>query len=119
MTGEQSQQRLEIIKDAAKLCRQVWVQTDFDEIDASRDIQDEFASRIATATNTGSVAQFLDNLASKWGVRSIDDPEDEVLDIVERYDADESDVSSNKFLRTVRENNTLTTLMTKKIGDQE
>lgn len=119
MTGNNSEQRLEIIKDASKIARQVWVETDFDEIDASRDIQDEFASRIATATNTGTVAQFLDNLASKWGVRSIDDPNDEIVDLVEKYDLGEADVSSNKFLRTVRENNTLTVLMVKNQGDQE
>jgi hypothetical protein len=102
---------LEIVGDAAHIAHAVWRKTDFDKIDAHRSLDDEFASRIATAALTDSVASFLDRLRKKWGVRAITDSgsdAEEVKELVEEYDQDQT--SARKFLRTVRNNSALVVL---------
>jgi len=99
---------LDIIEDAAVLVYAVWRRTDFDNISSSRDIDDEFASRIATASYTDSITSFMSRLATKWGVRSIHD-HDDVRDLIRKYD-EQDEYSARRFLRTVRDNNALVVL---------
>ena len=101
---------LDIVQDAATLTYAVWRRTDFDQIDAARDLDDEFASRIGTAAYTDSVASFLDRLATKWGVRSVAEQDGEVRDVIRRYDGDTPEYTNRDFLRTVRQNNALVVL---------
>lgn len=101
---------LDIVQDAATIAYSIWRRTDFDQIDAHRDLDDEFASRIGTAAYTDSVASFLDRLAEKWGVRSVSDQDGDVRDVVHRYDSDEGPHRSRDFLRTVRQNSALVVL---------
>jgi len=108
-TGQRSE--LEMIEDAAALLWPVWSRTDWDQFkDSGRNPQDEFASRVRTAADTSSVANFISRLADKWGVRSFydtDEADDTIREIVERYDRDASRAQQRKFLRTVRQNNRL------------
>jgi len=101
---------LDIVQDAASIAYAVWRRTDFDNIDAARDLDDEFASRIGSAAYTNSVASFLERLAAKWGVRSVGEQDGDVRDIVHRYDGDGGDRASRDFLRTVRQNKALVVL---------
>lgn len=101
---------LDIVQDAATLAYAVWRRTDFDNIDAARDLDDEFASRIGTAAYTDSVASFLERLATKWGVRSVGEQDGGVREVVHRYDGDDSDATARDFLRTVRQNKALVVL---------
>jgi len=107
--GDRSE--LEMIEDAAALLWPVWSRTDWDQFeDSGRNPQDEFASRVRTAADTSSVANFISRLADKWGVRSFydtDEADDTIREIVERYDRDASRAQQRKFLRTVRQNNRL------------
>jgi DNA-directed RNA polymerase delta subunit len=100
-----------MIEDAAALLWPVWSRTDWDQFeDSGRNPQDEFASRVRTAADTSSVANFISRLADKWGVRSFydtDEADDTIREIVERYDRDASQAQQRKFLRTVRQNNRL------------
>jgi hypothetical protein len=114
MTGN-NQSKLDIVQEASKIARAVWVKTDFDSVSSSRSLDDEFASRISTASYTGSVSDFVNKLCSKWGIRSIDD--EEVLEIVKKYDSGESDVTAREFLRVVRSNSALVVLEMKNNGD--
>lgn len=102
---------LEMIEDAAALLWPVWSRTDWDQFeDSGRNPQDEFSSRVRTAADTSSVANFISRLADKWGVRSFYDTgeaNDTIREIVERYDRDASRAQQRKFLRTVRQNNRL------------
>lgn len=100
---------LDIVQDAATLAYAVWRRTDFDQIDAARNLDDEFASRIGTAAYTDSVSTFLERLAAKWGVRSVGEQNGDVRDVIHRYDGD-SGASSRAFLRTVRQNKALVVL---------
>lgn len=109
MTTTQAED-LDIVQDAATLAYAVWRRTDFDQIDATRSLDDEFASRIGTAAYTGSVASFLDRLAAKWGVRSVGEQDGDVREIVHRYDGDGGDYPARDFLRTVRQNKALVVL---------
>jgi len=104
-----SKTELEIVQDAATLAWSVWCRTDFDNIDTARSLDDEFASRIGTAAYCGSVSSFLDRLATKWGVRSVPDGDDDVRRIVHEYDGD-GDATARDFLRTVRRNKALVVL---------
>jgi len=99
---------LGIIDDAARIAGAVWTRIDHDNLDANRDFQDEFASRIATAAYTDSVASFVDRLTDKAGVRSLDDSD--ILDIVKQYDGDDR---SRAFLKTARNNSALVVLQMK------
>lgn len=99
-----------MVQDAAALTWSVWRRTDFDNINAARSLDDEFASRIGTAAYTSSVASFLDRLSNKWGVRSLPDDDDEVREIIHQYDGDGGAASSRDFLRTVRQNKALVIL---------
>lgn len=101
---------LAIVQDAATIAYAVWRRTDFDKIDAARNLDDEFASRIGTAAYTDSVASFLERLSTKWGVRSVHDQDGDVRDVVRRYDTTDGDVTSREFLRTVRQNKALVVL---------
>lgn len=101
---------LDIVQDAARITYAVWRQTDFDNIDATRSLDDEFASRIGTAAYTDSVASFLDRLATKWGVRSVGEQDGKVRGVVHRYDGDSDSPTSRDFLRTVRQNKALIVL---------
>lgn len=99
-----------MVQDAACIAHAVWRETDFDKISSSRNLKDEFASRIATAAYTDSAASFLDRLLDRWGVRSLSNDAydaEEVRDLVNRYDA-EGD--ARRFLRTVRNNAALVVL---------
>jgi len=109
MTTTQSED-LDIVQDAASIAYAVWRRTDFDNIDAARDLNDEFASRIGTAAYTDTVASFLERLATKWGVRSVGEQDGEVRDVVHRYDSRTGDRTARDFLRTVRQNRTLVVL---------
>lgn len=100
---------LEMVQDAAKIAWAVWRRTDFDEIDAHRNLEDEFASRIATASHCGSASQFIENLTTKWGVRSIDTGDVDVREVVHRYDEAPTSVQ-RRFLSTVRNNSALIVL---------
>lgn len=100
---------LDMVQDAAALAWAVWRRTDFDNINASRSLDDEFASRIGTAAYTDSVASFLDRLADKWGVRSVPSNDGDIRDVIYRYDTDDSG-SARDFLRTVRQNKALVVL---------
>jgi hypothetical protein len=95
-----------MVQDAAELAAAVWTRIDKDQVNASRNLDDEFASRIATAAYTDTVAAFLDRLSSKMGVRSVDDRFD-VKQIVERYDAASN---AKPFLKAVRNNGALVVL---------
>jgi len=101
---------LDIVQDAASIAYAVWRRTDFDNIDAARDLDDEFASRIGTAAYTDTVASFLERLATKWGVRSVDEQDGEVRDVVHRYDSGSDSPTARDFLRTVRQNKALVVL---------
>jgi len=100
---------LEMIQDAATIAYAVFRRTDFDSIDTNRDLDDEFASRIGAAAYTGTVAQFLERLSTKWGVRSVSEHDDGVRATVRRYDSD-GDPRAREFLRTVRNNKALVVL---------
>jgi len=74
-------------------------------------LDDEFASKIATAAHTDSAASFLNRLRKKWGIRSITDrgfDGEEVQELIEEYDSDEQ--TARRFLRTVRNNPALVVL---------
>lgn len=74
-------------------------------------MDDEFASKIATAGHTDTVASFLDRLRKKWNVRAITDDDfdaEEVRDLIEEYDEEER--SARRFLHTVRNNSALVVL---------
>lgn len=109
---------LDIAQDIATLAYAVWRRTDFDRIDACRDLDDEFASRIATAASTNSVASFLDRLASKWGVRSVHDADGTVRKIVHHYDRD-GGPRARDFLRVARQNNALVVLEMNQLQTQD
>ena len=109
MTGKSTSDDLDFVQDAATLAYAVWRRTDFDSIDTARDLDDEFASRLATAAYTGSVASFLDRLASKWGVRSVGEQDGDVRAIIQRYDGD-AGPPARRFLRAVRQNKALVVL---------
>lgn len=96
------------IQDAAAIAYAVFRRTDFDNIDAHRDLDDEFASRIGSAAHTDTVASFAQRLADKWGVRSLADHDGDVHDIIHRYDDGEGDARA--FLRTVRNHKALVPL---------
>jgi len=100
---------LEMVQDAAALGWAVWRRTDFDSVSARRNLDDEFGSKIRSAAYTGSVAQFIDRRANRWGVRALADQDDSVREIVHRYDSD-GGPSARAFLRTVRDNNRLVVL---------
>jgi hypothetical protein len=100
---------LDVVQDAATLAYAVWRRTDFDNIDAARDLDDEFASRIGSAAYTDSVASFLERLATKWGVRSVGDQDGDVREIIHRYDRD-GGPPARRFLRTSRQNKALVVL---------
>lgn len=105
-------EKLEIIEDAAQIAEAVWTKIDFDKISNSRNINDEFASRIATASYTGDITDFVQRLASKMGVRSLKENK-EVVEIVDKYKD-----NSSKFLKTVRNHSTLVVLKMKELrGD--
>lgn len=108
MTHQQTD--LDIVQDAAALAWAIWRRTDFDNIDAARSLDDEFASRIGTAAYTNSVSSFLDRLANKWGVRSFHSNDGDVRSIVRRYDGTDDPASARDFLRTVRQNKALVVL---------
>ena len=108
-TTDTESTELEMIADAAAVAYAVFRRTDFDSIDTHRNIDDEFASRIGTAAYTGSVARFADRLATKWGVRSLDDRDPNVREIIHRYDTD-GGPTPREFLRTIRRNNALVVL---------
>lgn len=99
---------LEKVQDAAAIAYAVFRRTDFDNIDSSRDLDDEFSSRIGTAAHINSVALFAQRLADKWGVRSLADQDGEVREIVHHYDDGEG--SASEFLRTVRNHRALVVL---------
>jgi len=101
---------LDIVQDAASIAYAVWRRTDFDNIDAARDLDDEFASRIGTAAYTDTVASFLERLATKWGVRSVGEQDGDVREIVHGYDGDAGDYAARDFLRAVRQNKALVVL---------
>lgn len=100
---------LDMIADAADIAYAVFRRTDFDSIDTHRNLDDEFASRIGTASYTDTVARFADRLATKWGVRSLDDRGGDVRAIIHRYDTD-GGPPPREFLRAVRRNSALTVL---------
>lgn len=100
---------LAIVADAAAIAYSIFRRTDFDSIDSHRHIDDEFASRIATAAYTDSVASFTDRLATKWGVRSLDTRDGDVREIIHRYDTD-GGPTPREFLRVVRRNSALVVL---------
>lgn len=99
---------LEMIQDAATIAYAVFRRTDFDSIDATRDLDDEFASRIGSAAHTDTVASFAQRLADKWGVRSLTDEHSDVHDIIHHYD--DGDDEAQPFLRTVRNHKALVPL---------
>jgi hypothetical protein len=101
---------LDIVQDGATLAYAVFRRTDFDNIDAHRDLDDEFASRIGMAAYTDTVASFLERLSTKWGVRSVGDQDGDVRDVIHRYDGNETDLKPRDFLRTVRQNKALVVL---------
>ena len=103
----EQQHELDMVQDAATLAYAVWRRTNFDRINATRSLDDEFASRIATAAYTDGVASFVHRLATKWGVRSLGDRDDAVRGIIHEYD-DPADARA--FLRAVRNNSALVVL---------
>lgn len=105
--SESTSAELQRVQDAATIAWGVWRRTDFDRIDAARSLDDEFASRIATAAYTDSVASFTHRLATKWGVRSLSNEDDAVRQTIHDYD-DHGD--SRAFLRAVRNNPALVVL---------
>lgn len=100
---------LDLIADASTIAWAVFRRTDFDSIDTHRNLDDEFASRIGTAAYTDSVARFADRLATKWGIRSLDDRDETVREIIHRYDKS-GGPTPREFLRAVRRNNALVVL---------
>lgn len=100
---------LDMIADAADIAYAVFRRTDFDSIDTHRNLDDEFASRIGTAAYAGTVARFAERLATKWGVRSLDDRDSDVRAIIHRYDTDGGPLP-REFLRAVRRNSALVVL---------
>jgi len=99
---------LDIIQDAATVAYGVFCQTDFDSIDTHRDLDDEFASRVGTAAHTDTVASFAQQLADKWGVRSLADFDGDVREIIHKYD--DGSGNAQRFLRTVRNHKALVPL---------
>jgi hypothetical protein len=99
---------LEMIQDAAVIAYSVFVRTDFESIDAHRDLDDEFASRIGSAAHTNTVASFAQRLADKWGVRSLADHEGDARSVIHKYD--EGDGDARSFLRVVRNHKALVPL---------
>ncbi len=102
-----TQTDLEMIQDAATIAYAVFCRTDFDSVDTHRDLDDEFASRIGGAAQTGTVASFAQRLADRWGVRSLAELDGAVREVVHRYD-DGGD--AQQFLRTVRNHKALVVL---------
>lgn len=100
--------KLDVIEDAAKLVECVWTKIDFDNISNQRNINDEFASRIATAAFTDDVASFVQRLSSKMGVRSIMEDK-KVIEIIERSNND------REFLKIIRNHSTLVVLKMKEM----
>lgn len=98
---------LDMIQDAATIAYAVFRRTDFDNVEAARDLDDEFASRIGAAAHTDTVASFAQRLADRWGVRSLADHSGDVRDTIHRYD-DAGD--ARRFLRTVRNHKALVVL---------
>lgn len=113
MTGNE----LEIVEDASRIAQPVWARTDFDNINSGRNIDDEFASRIATAAYTDTVYDFLSRLCKRWGVRSVADQG--TLRLIEKYDENGGKFNSRDFLRIVRQNSELVVLEMKNGGDKE
>lgn len=99
---------LEMIQDAATVAYSVFRRTDFDAVDTHRNLDDEFASRIGTASHTDTVASFAQRLASKWGVRSLASQDGDVRSIIHYYD--DGNGSAQQFLRTVRNHRALVPL---------
>ena len=92
---------MEIIKDIATVAYSIWRRKDFDKVSNTRDLDDEFASRIRTASQTDSVPDFFENLARKWGIRCPrDDSDSNVLEIVKRYER--NDEMNRRFLHLAR-----------------
>ena len=101
---------LEMVQDAARIAGAVREQVDESKVNAGRNLDDEFASRIATASYTGSVASFVEKLRTKVGVRSIED--EQALELVKQYDGNDQ---SRAFLKTVRNNSALVVLEMKNL----
>lgn len=97
---------LEQMQDAATIAYAVFCQTDFDSIDTHRDLDDEFASRIAAAAQTDSVASFAQRLADRWGMRSLASVNG-VRETIHAYDENDA---AQEFLRTVRNHKALVVL---------
>jgi len=65
------QQELRITQDLAEIADSVWRRIDFDEIDTTRDVSDEFVNAIEDAASVGTILDYPDELAREMDVRSL------------------------------------------------
>lgn len=78
------QEELRITQDLAEIAESVWRRIDFDSIDSSRDIRDEFVNAIEDAASVGNILDYPDELAREMDVRSLGDRSD-AHDVVASY----------------------------------
>lgn len=103
---QKQDEKMKRVKDAAVIADAVWQRIDFDKVNASRNLDDEMTSRIATSAYTDDAASFMERLSSKFGVRQPKESQ-ELIDVIERRNEDD------EFLRTIREHSSLVTLKMK------
>jgi hypothetical protein len=96
---QETSERMTMITDAARIAGAVRNEVDETTINADRDFDDEMVSSVVTAADTGTVAEFFENLRTQLEVRFVDD--EEVPEIVERYD---TGGQARAFLKTARNN---------------
>ncbi len=99
------------IEDASEVICTIYEKIDKDNISRSRDLDDEFVSKVGAAAYTGSISEFIERLRKKCGVRSVKGDK-KIFDIIGKYEDEQTD-----FLRTIRDNKALVVLkMKEKLG---
>jgi hypothetical protein len=78
------QQELQTVQDFAEIARSVWTEIDFDSIDSSRDLRDEFVNAIEDSASVGSILDYPDELAREMDVRSLSE-DSQAHDIAASY----------------------------------
>ena len=106
----QDEQIEKLRRDAVRILRAVWKRIDWDSIDGNRrrTFQDEFASKVKSATHTNNLQRFIDNLCRKLGIRSLKDTS--VTEVVNKTDHYE-------MLTLLREETLFLILMMRQEGD--
>lgn len=66
-----TEKELEIVQDLARIAKSVWEEIDFQDIDSSRDMRDEFVNAIEDAAAVGTILDYPDELAREMDVRSL------------------------------------------------